>query len=181
VQIDPILLIVTLLLIGYGLVMTYSTTAETRTFTGDPMQFVNRQIDWFAINLPRAGKDNPGMRAKVATGFEQLELRRAIQLHIHVRINHRVKMANAPGQVENEVHPADQVIDHALVPHVPFDQFHPTANVIDVVSIATLSRHKSVENGDFDIINLDEFAGQVTTYESRPACDQHGTAFVFTK
>jgi rod shape determining protein RodA len=50
-QIDPILLIVTLLLIGYGLVMTYSTTAETRTFTGDPMQFVIRGALWAAVGL----------------------------------------------------------------------------------------------------------------------------------
>ncbi|HEV8535722.1 MAG TPA: rod shape-determining protein RodA [Candidatus Limnocylindria bacterium] len=50
-QIDPILLIVTLLLIGYGLVMTYSTTAETRTFTGDPMQFVIRGAVWAGVGL----------------------------------------------------------------------------------------------------------------------------------
>ena len=50
-QIDPMLLIVTLLLIGYGLVMTYSTTAETRTFTGDPMQFVIRGALWAAIGM----------------------------------------------------------------------------------------------------------------------------------
>ena len=51
VQIDPMLLVVTLLLIGYGLVMTYSTTAETRTFTGDPMQFVIRGAIWAAVGL----------------------------------------------------------------------------------------------------------------------------------
>jgi rod shape determining protein RodA len=50
-QIDPILLIATLLLIGYGLVMTYSTTAETRTFTGDPMQFVLRGALWAGVGL----------------------------------------------------------------------------------------------------------------------------------
>jgi rod shape determining protein RodA len=50
-QIDPMLLVVTLLLIGYGLVMTYSTTAETRTFTGDPMQFVIRGAVWAAVGF----------------------------------------------------------------------------------------------------------------------------------
>src|SRR2546428_7489159 len=50
-EIDPILLIITLLLIAYGLVMTYSTTAETRTFTGDPMQFVIRGAIWAAVGL----------------------------------------------------------------------------------------------------------------------------------
>jgi rod shape determining protein RodA len=50
-QIDPMLLVVTLLLIGYGLVMTYSTTAETRTFTGDPMQFVIRGAIWAAVGF----------------------------------------------------------------------------------------------------------------------------------
>src|SRR5436853_3975238 len=50
-QVDPYLLIATLLLIGYGLVMTYSVTAESRTFTGDPMQFVVRGALWAAIGV----------------------------------------------------------------------------------------------------------------------------------
>jgi rod shape determining protein RodA len=50
-QVDPFLLIATLLLIGYGLVMTYSVTAESRTFTGDPMQFVIRGALWAAIGF----------------------------------------------------------------------------------------------------------------------------------
>jgi rod shape determining protein RodA len=54
-QIDPMLLVVTLLLIGYGLVMTYSTTAETRTFTGDPMQFVIRGAIWAAVGFIAMG------------------------------------------------------------------------------------------------------------------------------
>ena len=50
-QVDPYLLIATFLLIGYGLVMTYSVTAESRTLTGDPMQFVIRGALWAAIGL----------------------------------------------------------------------------------------------------------------------------------
>ena len=50
-QVDPYLLIATFLLIVYGLVMTYSVTAESRTFTGDPMQFVIRGALWAAIGL----------------------------------------------------------------------------------------------------------------------------------
>jgi rod shape determining protein RodA len=50
-QVDPYLLIATALLIAYGLVMTYSVTAESRTFTGDPMQFVIRGAIWAAIGV----------------------------------------------------------------------------------------------------------------------------------
>jgi len=50
-HVDPYLLIATLLLIGYGLVMTYSVTAESRTFTGDPMQFVIRGAIWALIGI----------------------------------------------------------------------------------------------------------------------------------
>jgi rod shape determining protein RodA len=50
-QVDPYLFIATLLLIGYGLVMTYSVTAESRTFTGDPMQFVIRGAVWALIGI----------------------------------------------------------------------------------------------------------------------------------
>jgi len=50
-QVDPYLLIATLLLIGYGLVMTYAVTVESRTLTGDPMQFVIRGALWAAIGV----------------------------------------------------------------------------------------------------------------------------------
>ncbi|HEV8229613.1 MAG TPA: rod shape-determining protein RodA [Candidatus Limnocylindria bacterium] len=50
-RVDPYLLIATLLLIAYGLVMTYAVTAESRTFTGDPMQFVIRGAVWAAIGI----------------------------------------------------------------------------------------------------------------------------------
>src|SRR5947208_3280093 len=50
-QVDPYLLIATLLLIGYGLVMTYAVTVESRTLTGDPMQFVIRGAIWAVIGL----------------------------------------------------------------------------------------------------------------------------------
>ena len=51
VQADPYLLIATLLLIAYGLVMTYAVTVESRTLAGDPMQFVIRGALWAAIGL----------------------------------------------------------------------------------------------------------------------------------
>jgi rod shape determining protein RodA len=50
-QVDPYLLIATLLLIAYGLVMTYAVTVESRTLTGDPMQYVIRGALWAAIGL----------------------------------------------------------------------------------------------------------------------------------
>lgn len=50
-QVDPFLLIATTLLIAYGLVMTYSVTAESRTFTGDPMQFVIRGSVWAVMGI----------------------------------------------------------------------------------------------------------------------------------
>jgi rod shape determining protein RodA len=50
-QVDPYLLLATFLLLIYGLVMTYSVTVESRTFTGDPMQFVLRGALWAAIGL----------------------------------------------------------------------------------------------------------------------------------
>jgi rod shape determining protein RodA len=50
-QVDPYLLIATLLLIAYGLVMTYAVTVESRTLTGDPMQYVIRGALWATIGL----------------------------------------------------------------------------------------------------------------------------------
>jgi rod shape determining protein RodA len=50
-QIDPYLLIATFLLMVYGLVMIYSVTVESRTFAGDPMQFVLRGALWAGIGI----------------------------------------------------------------------------------------------------------------------------------
>jgi rod shape determining protein RodA len=48
--VDPYLLIATLLLIGYGLVITYSTSFEDQA-AGDPMQFVARGVIFAALGL----------------------------------------------------------------------------------------------------------------------------------
>jgi rod shape determining protein RodA len=50
-QVDPYLLIATFLLMVYGLVMIYSVTVESRTFAGDPMQFVLRGALWAGIGI----------------------------------------------------------------------------------------------------------------------------------
>ena len=50
-EIDPILLLATLLLIGYGLVMGYSITIEDRTFSGDVGQQLLRGVLYAVIGL----------------------------------------------------------------------------------------------------------------------------------
>jgi rod shape determining protein RodA len=49
--VDPFLLLATLLLIGYGLVMTYSVTIEDRAFTGDLLQPMARAAAYALIGL----------------------------------------------------------------------------------------------------------------------------------
>jgi rod shape determining protein RodA len=50
-RVDPFLLVATLLLIGYGLVMTYSATFEDRTLGTEASQFVVRGVVWAALGL----------------------------------------------------------------------------------------------------------------------------------
>ena len=50
-RLDPFLLVATLLLIGYGLVMTYSATFEDRALGADASQFVWRGILWAVLGL----------------------------------------------------------------------------------------------------------------------------------
>jgi rod shape determining protein RodA len=50
-RIDPFLLVATLLLIGYGLVMTYSATFEDRTLGSDASQFVVRGAIWAVLGI----------------------------------------------------------------------------------------------------------------------------------
>src|SRR5438067_1074974 len=54
-RIDPFLLAGTLLLIGYGLVMTYSATFEDRTLGADASQFVVRGAVWASRSSPGRG------------------------------------------------------------------------------------------------------------------------------
>jgi len=49
--VDPYLLLATLLLIGYGLVMTYSITIEDRAFSGDLLQPMLRATAYALIGL----------------------------------------------------------------------------------------------------------------------------------
>src|SRR5438093_2215671 len=50
-RLDPFVLVATLLLIGYGLVMTYSATFEDRTLGADASSFVLRGIVWAVLGL----------------------------------------------------------------------------------------------------------------------------------
>ncbi len=50
-RLDPFLVVATLLLIGYGLVMTYSATFEDRTLGAEASQFVWRGILWAVLGL----------------------------------------------------------------------------------------------------------------------------------
>ncbi len=50
-RVDPFLVVATLLLIGYGLVLTYSATFEDRTLGAEASQFVWRGILWAVLGL----------------------------------------------------------------------------------------------------------------------------------
>lgn len=50
-QLDPFVLLATLLLIGYGLVMTYSATVEDRTLGADAGAFLVRGIVWALLGI----------------------------------------------------------------------------------------------------------------------------------
>ena len=50
-RLDPFLLVATLLLIGYGLVMTYSATFEDRTLGNEASQFVLRGVIWAVLGI----------------------------------------------------------------------------------------------------------------------------------
>ena len=50
-RLDPFLLVATLLLIGYGLVMTYSATFEDQALGAEGSQFVLRGVIWAALGL----------------------------------------------------------------------------------------------------------------------------------
>src|SRR5262245_55578790 len=98
-----------------GCQFMYSVDIQRR----DPMIFINRQINGFAVKLARAGENQLDVRIEMPAGFQQSQLGRAIILQVLLRTKHRIDVADTTGEVKDIINAADDMIDELAVPDVP--------------------------------------------------------------
>src|SRR4051794_22344731 len=102
------------------------------------MRFVHRQPSGPAVDLPRAGEDDFDFWIAGAAGFEDRELRLAIDLEVRHRIRHRVEVAGLAGEIEKEILVLDEMAQAMSIADVGDVDLDAVANVFDVVTVSAV-------------------------------------------
>src|SRR3954462_4851250 len=97
------------------------------------MSLIDRKAIGPSINLARAGKDDFDFWVVSAAGFENRELRLAIDLQVGHRIAHRIEMARLPGQVKKVILALDQVTQAVGVANIRDVDLKPILQAFDIV------------------------------------------------
>ena len=135
------------------------------------MFFVNGQILRPPINLAGAGKNNFHAPIVQPASFENVQLRRGVDVQIGERIRHRIEMASLAREVEEKVVSLDQGGHGVLVAHIRNVQFDAIPDVMDIEKVAAIFRNQAVNQHDF-CAQADETPGQRRTDESETAGDE---------
>jgi hypothetical protein len=69
----------------------------------DRMVFVYRKVLGFAIDLTRAGVNDPGRRTVLPASQQEAQVRKSIDLKIPVRLLHAPGVADFPGEIEDHL------------------------------------------------------------------------------
>ena len=114
----------------------------------DRMLLVDRQVVGPAVDLARAGVDDPDRRVVLAARLEDRQLRAAVDLEVGLRVGHRIEMARLPGQVEQEVLIAHESGHRMAVADIGDVDLHPVRDVPDVVTQAAVLGDQAVDDRD---------------------------------
>ena len=104
------------------------------------MVLVDRQAVRRAVDLPRAGEDDPHRRVVPPAGLEHRQLRAAVDLEIRVRVAHAVDVADLPGEVEDHLAVLHQRVHRRLVAHVGDVDADAVLDAVDVEPVAAVVR-----------------------------------------
>ncbi len=110
---------------------------------------VHREIIRFSVDLPRAGENHFDPWIALPAGFQNRNLRAAVDLQVGIRIVHGIHMAGLSSQVEQVVLIRHQVTHAVGVPHVRDIHPHAVLDPRDVKGIAAVLRHQAVEQRHF--------------------------------
>ena len=102
------------------------------------MFLINRQVLGLAVNLSSARKDDLDLWIVLAAGFQDRNLRAAVDVQVGVRVLHRIRMTRLPRQIEEEVLSLDQIAHAVLIAHIGDVDLHPAVNIGDVAQIAPI-------------------------------------------
>ena len=132
------------------------------------MPFIDRQIIGPAIDLARRSEDYDRFWAYRAAGFEQGELRQAIDLEIGHRVVHRIEMAGLAGEVEKIVAAPEQLAHPGRVADIGDLYPHPVGDLGDVETVAAVIRQQAVDQ-DHPAAQCRELGGQIGADKAEPA------------
>jgi hypothetical protein len=109
------------------------------------MLFVDRQVAGPAVDLPRAREHDLDVAVVAAARFENVELRRRIDVQIGERIGHRVEMARLPGEIEKEIPPLHQPRHRVRVANVGDIDRDLVPDIVNVEGVASIFRDQAVD------------------------------------
>jgi hypothetical protein len=87
-------------------------------------------------------------------------------------------MAHIPSQIENIIDTGDQMTDDRRVLQICDMDADPILDVVNIEEISTLLLLHRIDQGDFDIANLDQAVGQITADETKTAGNEYRSATI---
>ncbi len=135
------------------------------------MFFVNRQVLRPPINLAGAGENNFHAPIVQPASFENVQLRRGVDVQIGERIGHRIEVASLAREVEEKVASLDQRGHGVWVAYIRHVHFDAIPDAMDIEEVAAIFRNQAVNQHDFCAQGY-ETPGQRGTDESQTASDE---------
>lgn len=134
--------------------------------------FIYGKVPWLSVELAGAGEDDPDAGIVQATGFQDMQLRRCVDIKIGERICHRVEMTGLSCKIEKESAASNQASHRVRVPNIRNVDTDLVADVADVEEVPSVFGHKAVDEGDL-CAERDEAAGKGRSDKSEPTRDQN--------
>jgi hypothetical protein len=141
------------------------------------MRLGDRQRIGPAVDLPRAGEHDLDLRVVIAARLEHRQLTAAVDLEVGVRIPHAVDVAHLPGEAEDHVAVADQIVHRRLLTDVGDVDVDPIGDAVDVEQVAAVIGDQRVDQQHVGA-EVDQHARQIAADEAETAGDHHGAAAV---
>jgi hypothetical protein len=135
------------------------------------MGLIDRQILWHAVDLARAGIDDPHSPRQAPARLQELQLRHRVNLHVPLREVHAVHVADLAGQVEDDVAGSEPIGEPFRLADRVRTHLDPVADRLDVVGIGAAARDRGIHDGDLRS-GLDQPDREVAADEAKPARNQ---------
>ena len=130
-----------------------------------------------AVHLPRAGEHDLHRRVVVAARLEHRQLAAAVDLEIGVRVAHAVDVAHLPGEVEDDVAVAHEIVHRRLLADVGDVDAHAIGDAVDVEQVAAVVGDERIDEQHVGA-ERDQPAREIAADEAEAAGDHHRAAAV---